>query len=148
MNKKFLFVAALAVAAFVQAVELTPEEYQDFKFYQAMQWKQRLADEKNSSTAVKWHGAIVSTVTDLEKMVTVYTYEDGWTLEVKASPIRPSPKTPEEIKAARARKKAELAKRVPLAAAENLVAREFDPVEEKTVDVVVTPQSVEDTASK
>lgn len=139
MTKKFLFVAALAVAFVSQAVELTPEEYQDFKFYQAMQWKQRLADEKNSSTAVKWHGAIVSTVTDVEKMVTVYTYEDGWTLEVKASPVKRSALTPEQLKAARERKKAELAKRIPLEAAENIVKRD-EPVEEKTVDVVFTPQ--------
>lgn len=137
--KQILLFAALAVAAFAQAVELTPEEYQDFKFYQAMQWKQRLADEKNSSTAVKWHGAIVSTVTDVEKMVTVYTYEDGWTLEVKASPVKRSALTPEQIKAAKERKKAELAKRIPLEAAENIVNRDA-PVETNEVFEVVTPQ--------
>ena len=139
--KRIVF-AAFAVLSLVSlAVELSPEEYQDFKYYQAMVWKQRLADEKTSSGAVKWHGSIVSTVTDLERMVTVYTYEDGWTLEVKASPIRPSPKTPEEIAAARARKKAELAKRIPLEAAENIVNRDA-PVETNEVFEIVTPQKI------
>lgn len=141
MTKKILLLAALAASVLnLSAVELSADEYRDFKYFQQLQWKQRLADEKSSSTAVKWHGPIVSTETDLEKMVTVYTYEDGWTLEVKASSVRPSPKSPAEIAAARARKKAELAKRVPIEAAENLVAREFDKPEEKTVDQVVYPE--------
>lgn len=141
MTKKILFVAALlAVSIGAFGIELSPEEYQDFKYFQALQWKLRLNDEKSSSSAVKWHGPIVKTETDLERMVTVYTYEDGWTLEVKSSPVRSAAKTPAEIAAIRARKKAELAKRIPLEAAENQVAREFDKVEEKTVDVVITPE--------
>lgn len=139
MNKFLIIAAFAAVALGAFGVELSDDEYRDFKFFQELQWKQRAKDEKTVAGATKWHGEVTSTVVDEERLVEVTTFEDGWTFERKYSPKRPGAKSPAEIAAERKRRVAELAKRIPLEAAENIVARD-DPPKTNVVDAVVRPE--------